>query len=190
MFSTSETSCSPLRLLVLPWSVAIPNVVYLFTCSIDLYPSLRASSISETVTSFWKSKNLLKFFLSGSGTHQNLSWFVNFFSETWGTETLLSLLVIFFDNWYPFSKDVLIVSSRLNIPLADPTVVSFCFDLPGTKASIFSSNFVLFPDWDDKWIVGVQKPDTQIQSQFIFSIFPKFLLSDEIWAISADLTFL
>ena len=50
--SMLETSCNPLRLLVLPWSVAIPNVVYLLTCSIDLYPSLRASSTSVTTTSF------------------------------------------------------------------------------------------------------------------------------------------
>ena len=33
-----------------------------------------------------------------------------------------------------------------NIPLAAPRVVSFCFDFPGTKASISSLNRVLFPD--------------------------------------------
>ena len=52
LFSILDTNCKPLRLLVLPWSVAIPRVVYLFTCSIDRYPSLRAISISETATSF------------------------------------------------------------------------------------------------------------------------------------------
>ena len=32
-------------------------MVYLFTCSIDLKPSLRASFTSLAVESFWKSKN-------------------------------------------------------------------------------------------------------------------------------------
>ena len=40
-----------------PWSVPIPVVVYLFTCSIDLKPSLRANLTSFAVESFWKSKN-------------------------------------------------------------------------------------------------------------------------------------
>ena len=39
----------------LPWSVPIPVVVYLFTCSIDLKPSLNANFISFAVASFWKS---------------------------------------------------------------------------------------------------------------------------------------
>ena len=39
----------------LPWSVAIPVVVYRFTWSIDLKPSLSASFISFAVESFWKS---------------------------------------------------------------------------------------------------------------------------------------
>ena len=37
-----RNSWSPFKLLVLPWSVAIPRVVYLFTCSIDLKPSLNS----------------------------------------------------------------------------------------------------------------------------------------------------
>ena len=51
-------------------------------------------------------------------------------------------------------------------------------------------NFVLAPDWEAKWIVGVQNPETHIQSQSIFSILLKIFLSSEIFAISADLTFL
>ena len=63
-------------------------------------------------------------------------------------------------------------------------------DIPGTKASISLSNLVLLPDWDAKCIVGVQKPDTQIQSQLIFSKAPKSFLLSEILEISAALTFL
>ena len=37
----------------LPWSVPIPVVVYLLTCSIDLKPSLNASFMSFAVASFW-----------------------------------------------------------------------------------------------------------------------------------------
>ena len=69
-------------------------------------------------------------------------------------------------------------------------MISFCFDCPGTNASISSLNFVLFPDCEAKWIVGVQKPETQIQSHCIFSILPSVFLSSEILAISADFTFL
>ena len=59
---------------------------------------------------------------------------------------LLSFLVIFFDNSLPAVNDVFKVSSSENTPLADPKVVSFCLDSPGTNASISSLNFVLFPD--------------------------------------------
>ena len=76
------------------------------------------------------------------------------------------------------------------MPFAAPNVVSFCFDIPGTNASISSLNLVLFPDCDDRWIVGVQKPETQIQSHLIFSTVPSCSLSTEIFAISADFTFL
>ena len=126
----------------------------------------------------------------GNGTHQNLSCVVDFFSTTFGKEILLSFLVIFFDNLWPVSKEFFNVSSKVYIPLAAPKVVSFCFDVPGTKASISSLNFVLFPDCEAKWIVGVQKPDTHIQSHLIFSIVPSCSLSSEIFAISADFTYL
>ena len=112
------------------------------------------------------------------------------FSTTAGIETLFSLFVICFDNSLPFSKDVFNVSSSVKTPLADPSVVSFCFDWLGIKASIFSLNFVLLPDCEAKWIVGVQNPETQIQSHCIFSILLIFFLSSDILAISADLTFL
>ena len=78
----------------------------------------------------------------------------------------------------------------MNLPFAAPKVISFCFDVPGTKASISLSNLVLLPDWDAKCIVGVQKPDTQIQSQLIFSKTPKSFLLSEIFAIYAESTFL
>ena len=117
------------------------------------------------------------FFFLGRGTHQNLSCCVYFFSETCGTEILLSLLVIFFDISWPALKDVFKVSSKVNIPFAEPNVVSLCFDWSGTKASISSLNFVLFPDCEARCIVGVQKPDTQTQSQLMFSILPKSFLS-------------
>ena len=76
------------------------------------------------------------------------------------------------------------------MPFAAPSVFSFCFEVPGINASISLLNFVLFPDCDDKWIVGVQNPDTQIQSHKIFSIVPNWVLSSEILAMSADFTFL
>ena len=63
---------------------------------------------------------------------------------------MFSLLVIFFDNSLPFSNDVFKVSSNVKIPLADPKVVSFCFDWPGINASISSLNLVLFPDCEAK----------------------------------------
>ena len=49
---------------------------------------------------------------------------------------------------------------------------------------------VLFPDWEAKCIVGVQNPETQIQSQSIVSKALNSFLSSEILATSADLTFL
>ena len=100
------------------------------------------------------------------------------------------MFVIFFDISWPFSNAVVKVFSKENIPLAEPTVVSFCFDLPGTKASISSLNLVLLPDWEAKWIDGVQNPETQIQSQLTFSILLKSFLSSDIFATSADFTFL
>ena len=39
-------------------------------------------------------------------------------------------------------------------------------------------------------MVGVQKPETHIQSHFIFSVVPSCSLSSEIFEISADFTFL
>ena len=51
-------------------------------------------------------------------------------------------------------------------------------------------NFVLFPDCEAKWIVGVQKPETQMQSHLMFSTDPSCSLSSEIFAISADFTFI
>ena len=79
--------------------------------------------------------------------------------------------MIFFDNSPPVLNEVFNVSSSENTPLAAPKVISFCFDCPGTNASISSLNLVLFPDWDAKWIVGVQKPETQIQSQSTVWVF-------------------
>ena len=78
----------------------------------------------------------------------------------------------------------------MNTPFADPTVVSSCLDWLGIKASISLLNFVLFPDCEAKCIVGVQNPETHMQSQLIFSICPKSFLSSDIFAISADFTFL
>ena len=100
------------------------------------------------------------------------------------------MFVIFFDNSCPASKELFNVSSKTYDPFAAPNVVSFCFDIPGTNASISSLNFVLFPDCEARWIVGVQKPETHIQSHFIFSTVPSCSLSSEILAISADFTFL
>ena len=51
-------------------------------------------------------------------------------------------------------------------------------------------NLVLFPDCEAKCIVGVQNPETQIQSQSIFSKVPNSFLLSDIFAISADFTFL
>ena len=46
------------------------------------------------------------------------------------------------------------------------------------------------PDWEAKCIVGVQNPETHIQSHLIFSTVPSSSLFSEIFAMSADLTFL
>ena len=62
----------------------------------------------------------------------------------------LSFSVIFFDNSLPALNEVFKVSSSENTPLAAPKVISFCFDCPGTNASISSLNFVLFPDCEAK----------------------------------------
>ena len=104
--------------------------------------------------------------------------------------TSISLSVIFFDNSLPFANEVFKVSSKENTPLAAPKVVSCCFEVPGTNASISSLNLVLFPDWEAKWIDGVQKPETHMQSHLILSIFPSCFLSSEMLAMSADFTFL
>ena len=103
---------------------------------------------------------------------------------------MLSLFVNSLESSNPFSKDEVKVSSNVKIPLADPKVVSFCFGWFGINASISSLKIVLFPDCEAKWIVGVQNPETQIQSHLIFSILLKCFLSSEILAISAELTFL
>ena len=103
---------------------------------------------------------------------------------------MFSLFVIFFDISFAVSNEVFRVSSNVNIPFADPKVVSACFGLFGTKASIFSLYLVLFPDCEAKCIVGVQNPETQMQSQTILLMLIKFFLSSEIFAIWADLTFL
>ena len=87
--------------------------------------------------------------------------------------------------WYIRAKEVLISSGSIERPL-----VFGNNDTPGTKASISLLKVVLFPDWDAKCIVGVQKPDTQIQSQLIFSKTPMSFLLSEILAISAAFTFL
>ena len=64
----------------------------------------------------------------------------------------------------PFCKD----SFKVYEPSAAPMVCSFCRDWFGTNASIISLNFNLFPDWDERWTVGVQFPDTQTLSQEYF----------------------
>ena len=81
------------------------------------------------------------------------------------------LPVILFDNSNPFLKPSSKDSFKVNDPFADPMVFSFCFDWLGINASSVSLNFNLFPDCDAKWTVGVQLPDTQIQSHDIFSNF-------------------
>ena len=65
----------------------------------------------------------------------------------------------------------------MKVPLEAPIEVSFCFDLSGTKASILSSNLSLFPDCDAKCTVGVQKPETHIQSHSIVSELTNEVLS-------------
>ena len=74
-------------------------------------------------------------------------------------------MVILFDNSYPLANPSSNESFKLKEPLADPIVVSFCFDWLGIKAFILSSYFNLFPDCEERWTVGVQFPDTHIQSQ-------------------------
>ena len=86
-----------------------------------------------------------------------------------GVGVELLLFVIFLDTSKPVLNPSSKVCCKVNVPLDAPIDVSFCFDLSGTKASIWSLNFNLLPDWEAKWTVGVQKPETQIQSQSIVS---------------------
>ena len=67
----------------------------------------------------------------------------------------------------PSSKDCF----KVNVPFADPTDVSFWRDSLGTKASIFSLNFNLLPDCEERWTVGVQFPETHIESHEMVSKF-------------------
>jgi len=78
-------------------------------------------------------------------------------------------LVILFDNSYPLLKPSSKDCFKVNDPFADPIEVSFWRDWLGLKALIFSSNSYLFPDCEERCTVGVQFPDTHIQSQETFS---------------------
>ena len=100
------------------------------------------------------------------------------------------LFVIFLERSNPFLNPSSKVSFNVKVPLQAPTEVSFCFDLSGTKASIWSSNLSLFPDCDAKWTVGVQKPETHIQSHWMVSEFSNAVLSLFNFPICADWTFL
>ena len=80
-------------------------------------------------------------------------------------------LVILLDASYPLLKPSSKASYNVNDPFADPVEISFWRDLFGINEFIFSSNFNLFPDWEERWTVGVQFPETHIQSQEIFSKF-------------------
>ena len=100
------------------------------------------------------------------------------------------LLVILFETSNPVLNPSSKVSFNVKVPFEAPIEVSFCFDLSGTKASIWLSNFSLLPDWDAKWTVGVQNPDTHIQSHSIILIFSNPVLSLFNLPICADFTFL
>ena len=82
-----------------------------------------------------------------------------------GIEIFMFFAVILFEISYPLlnpsSKDFF----KVNDPFAAPIVVSLWRDRSGIKASIFSSNFNLFPDCEERWTVGVQFPETQMESQ-------------------------
>ena len=119
-----------------------------------------------------------------------MSWEENFLSLVFGNCICSFLLVILFDISAPNLKLFSKVSFNVNVPLDEPIEFSFCLDLSGTKASISSLNFNLFPDWEAKWTVGVQKPETQIQSQSIISVETKSVLSLFNFPIVADFTFL
>ena len=60
--------------------------------------------------------------------HQNLSCFPYCFSSDIGIEEGLLFLVILFDKINPVSKPSFKLSSRVKLPLADPTTVSFWRD--------------------------------------------------------------
>ncbi len=90
-----------------------------------------------------------------------------------GTGKLTSLPVTFLERELPLWNPFAIVSLRLKVPFAAPTETSFCFEIFGINASKSLSYFNLLPDCDAKWTEGVQKPETQIQSQLIFSLFSK-----------------
>ena len=70
--------------------------------------------------------------------------------------------------------------------MAEPTAVSFCLLLLGTNASKSSSNFNLFPAWEDKCTVGVHPPDIQMQSHSISSKLTKLSLSELSFPIIAE----
>ena len=126
----------------------------------------------------------------GRGEHQNLSCEFCLASFEFGIEGELLLFVMSFETSNPVLKPSSKVSFRVNVPLEAPTEVSFCFDLSGTKASILSLNLSLLPDCEAKWTVGVQKPDTHIQSHLIVLLFWNPVLSSFNFPISAEFTFL
>ena len=99
--------------------------------------------------------------------HQNLLCSSLLLSLEAGMALLIFFFVILFDSSTPLlnpsSKDFF----KVKDPFADPTVLSFWRAWLGTNAFIFSLNFNLFPDCEERWTVGVQFPETHIQSQEI-----------------------
>ena len=56
-------------------------------------------------------------------------------------------------------------SARPKVPLQEPTERSCCFDSPGLKLTIFSSQTGLAPVWELKWIAALHPPEVAIRSQ-------------------------
>ena len=79
--------------------------------------------------------------------------------------------VILFESSYPLLNPSSKFSFKVKDPFADPTVFSFWRGWFGINALIFSSNFSLFPDCEERCTVGVQFPETHMQSQDIFCKF-------------------
>ena len=107
---------------------AIPFIAYV----VGSGPPLQAANITLAISLAWPAA------VTGIVASAGL-----FAQRGWGVILSIVALSMTLSGTLPYGIIRLI---KVNDPFAEPTVFSFCFEWFGTKASIFSSNFSLFPD--------------------------------------------